>query len=69
MPGLIFRLTTQRASTSYVLLESWNGCSRVIGHNEKILKVLDQWGFGCEGEHAHTMELAKSKLYRQKRFV
>lgn len=60
-----------RRRRGYVLLESWEGCSRVIEQNERIEGVLDQWGLQHDSGEA-ILELVrknKSNLYQQRRLV
>ena len=38
------------AAKRYMLLEVWGGCVSPLKSDEKVLKVLDKWGFPVEGE-------------------
>ncbi len=56
-------------SSSYILLETWRGCSRRIPPNERVLKVLDDWGFGTSlGEPVlQLIKKSSNALYKPRR--
>ena len=50
----------------YTLLEVWRGCVCPLKSDEKVLRVLDKWGFSVEGESVSVRlkVIEKSKYFR-----
>ncbi|XP_064399994.1 uncharacterized protein LOC135346333 [Halichondria panicea] len=66
---VIRRLVPQSKSSSpHILLETWGGCSRMIRPRERVMNVLDGWGFGCQDEPLlQLIKKSSSKLYKSRR--
>ena len=49
-----------------MLLEDWGGCVSPLKSDEKVLKVLDKWGFPVEGEQVpvRLKVVERSKYFR-----
>ena len=50
----------------YMLLEAWGGCMCPLKSDEKVLKVLDKWGFPVEGGQVpvRLKVVERSKYFR-----
>ena len=49
-----------------MLLEAWGGCMCPLKSDEKVLKVLDKWGFPVKGEQVpvRLKVVERSKYFR-----